>query len=51
MKTFVVEYRSATGRLRSIRIEAATADAAMHRAVEILGIDFAAIQTTEERGA
>ena len=51
MKTFVIEYRSATGRLRSVKIKAPSVDAAIETAVETLGIDFAAIQTTEERGA
>jgi len=50
-KTFAVEYINAIGRLKTIRVEAPTADEAMHTAVAQLGIDYAAIQTTEERGA
>jgi len=51
LKAFAVEYRSPTGRIQTHRTSARTADDAMERAVEALGIDFGAIQSTEERGA
>jgi len=50
-KPFAVEYRSPTGRIETHRVEARTADEAMAKTVTALKIDFAAIQTTEERGA
>lgn len=51
LKSYRVEYMTPTGRLKSTTVEAGNADAAMNAAVTALGIDFSAIQTTEERGA
>jgi len=50
-KPFAVEYRSPTGRIQTHHIAAKNADEAMDKTVDALGIDFAAIQSTEERGA
>jgi len=50
-KTFAVEYQTPTGRIQTHRVEARTADEAIDKTVAALGIDFAAIQSTEERGA
>jgi len=50
-RSFAVEYRSPTGRIQTHRTSARNADDAKERTVEALGIDFGAIQSTEERGA
>lgn len=49
MPTFAVEYRTPAGRLKTIRVEAASEDAAIDAAVNETGCDFGDIQTTERR--
>lgn len=49
MPTFAVEYRTPAGRFKTIRVEAASEDAAIDAAVSETGCDFGDIQTTERR--
>lgn len=51
LKPYRVEYMTPEGRFDSTTVEAGNAADAMDAAVTALGIDFDAIQTTEERGA
>lgn len=50
-RIFAVEYTTMAGRLNVHRVAAHGIEDAMQRTVEALGIDFAAIQSVEERGA
>ena len=49
-KQFVVTYRLPFDHIRRQIIEAIDASDAMDRAVELIGINYNAIQTVEERG-
>lgn len=49
MAHFAVEYRTPTGRIATVRVEAASTDEAIDAAVTATGCDFADIQTTERR--
>lgn len=51
MAVYFVEYMSAVGRARSVRVEASSVEAAMDAAVEAVGCNFSDIQSVEERGA
>lgn len=49
MKQYFVEYKSMSGRVRSIRVEAKSFDEAIEAAVSAAGCDFPDIQSVEER--
>ena len=51
MKTYAIEYRTMTGRIKCTRVDAPNREAAMDAAVERLLINFADLQSIEERGA
>ena len=48
LKAFSVEYRTMSGGLRSLRVDAKCIDDATMRAVEMLRIDFSDVQTVKE---
>ena len=49
-RPYFVEYKTPTGRIRSVRVTARDHDGAVEAAVTATGCDFADIQTVEARG-